>query len=81
MSNEIKLSPSIASSLFGISERSLRRAIKNKEIAVTVIKARYKISFQDLLAWSEKMPNRQNKRDTLGIGQYVSAWKNQNNPS
>jgi len=75
MSNEIKLSPSVASGLFGISERSLRRAIKNKEIGVTVVKARYKISFQDLLLWSEKMPNRQAKRDTLGIGQYVGTWK------
>lgn len=75
MSSEIKLSPSTASLLFGISERSLRRAIKNKEIKVVVIKARYKIDFQDLLAWSEKMPNRQVKRDTLGLGQYVAAWK------
>lgn len=75
MSNEIKLSPSTASLLFGISERSLRRAIKNKEIGVSVVKARYKINFEDLLRWSEKMPNRKVKRDTLGLGQFVSEWK------
>ena len=75
MSNEIRLSPSTASLLFGISERSLRRAIKNKEIQVTVVKARYKINFEDLLAWSEKMPNRKVKRDALGLGQFVSEWK------
>jgi excisionase family DNA binding protein len=75
MSSEIKVSPSIASLLMGISERSIRRAIKNKELTVIVSRSRYKINFSDLLVWSEKMPNRQKKRDQLGIGQYISGWK------
>ncbi|HRY63190.1 MAG TPA: helix-turn-helix domain-containing protein [Patescibacteria group bacterium] len=75
MSNQIKVSPSVASLLFGISERSIRRAIKNQEIKAVVVNSRYKIDFEDLLAWSNKLPNRQQKRDTLGLGQYVSEWK------
>ncbi|NMC51431.1 hypothetical protein GYA54_01735 [Candidatus Kuenenbacteria bacterium] len=75
MSNEIRISPSTASLLFGLSERSIRRAIKNKEIKTIVVNSRYKINFSDLLLWSEKMPNRRNKRDQLGIGQHVSSWQ------
>ena len=71
----IKISPSIAALLSGISERSIRRAIKSKELPVTVHNARYKINFEDLLAWSNKLPNRQRKRDEEGIGQFVDKWK------
>ncbi len=73
MSN-IKLSPSQAARLFAISERSIRRAIKNKELPVMVYKARYQIDFYDLLLWSEKLPNRRRKRDEYGIGQFVGQW-------
>jgi len=75
MSNPIYVSPSLASKLTGISERSMRRAIKNKELPATIIKARYQIDFYDLLLWSEKLPNRKTKRDEFGLGQYVEKWK------
>jgi len=73
MSN-IKLSPSQAGKLFGVSERSIRRAIKNKQLPVTVHNSRYQIDFYDLLLWSEQLPNRQYKRDNLGIGQFIEKW-------
>ena len=73
MSN-IKLSPSQASKLFAISQRSIRRAIKNKEIPVTIHNFRYEIDFRDMFIWSQKLPNRQNKRDEFGIGRYVEKW-------
>ncbi len=72
--SSIKLSPSQASKLFGVSERSIRRAIKNKQLPITVHNARYQIDFYDLLLWSEKLPNRQRKRDEFGIGQFVKQW-------
>jgi len=75
MSNAIKISPSIAALLIGISERSIRRAIKAQEIKAVVTNSRYKINLEDLLAWSNKLPNRQQKRDTLGFGQFVEKWK------
>ncbi len=73
MSN-IKLSPSQAGRLFAISERSVRRAIKNRELPVLVRNSRYQIDFYDMLIWSEKLPNRRRKRDELGIGQFVKQW-------
>ncbi len=80
MSN-IKLSPSQAARLFAISERSIRRAIKNRELPVLVRNARYQIDFYDMLLWSEKLPNRRRKRDELGIGQFVKQWKIDQTPS
>lgn len=77
MSN-IKLSPSQAARLFAISERSIRRAIKNKELPVLVRNARYHIDFYDMLIWSEKLPNRRRKRDELGIGQFIKQWEIKN---
>ena len=74
MSN-IKLSPSQASKLFAISERSIRRAIKNKDLPADVANSRYRIDFRDIFIWSEKLPNRQYKRDEIGIGQFVDTWK------
>ena len=75
MSREIKVSPSMASKLFAVSERSIRRAIKKKELPVSVHKARYHISLYDLILWTENLPNRQRKRDQDGIGQFVEKWK------
>lgn len=74
MSN-IKLSPSQAGKLFAISERSIRRGIKSKGLPAVVHQGRYKIDFQDLLLWSEQLPNRQTKRDEFGLGQFVEKWK------
>jgi len=61
--------------LFGISERSIRRAIKNKELPAVVHQSRYKIDFEDIFRWSNKLPNRQRKRNEEGIGQFVAKWK------
>lgn len=74
MSN-IKLSPSQAGKLFGSSERSIRRAIKNREIPFLVVSSRYQIDFSDMLVWSRKFHSRERKRDTLGLGQFVEKWK------
>lgn len=75
MSNPIYVSPSIASKLIGISERSIRRAIKKHELPIVVKHSRYNINIHDLLLWSGSLPNRARKRDELGIGQYVEKWK------
>ena len=75
MSRKIHLSPSAAAMLFGISERSIRRAIKSKELPFVVVQSRYKIDFKDILEWSNKLPNRIKKREEDGLGQYVEGWK------
>ena len=73
--SRIKISPSIAALLFGVSERSIRRAIKSKELPAVVHQSRYKINFEDAFEWSNKLPNRQRKREQEGLGQFVEKWK------
>ncbi|OIO17100.1 hypothetical protein COV56_01930 [Candidatus Kuenenbacteria bacterium CG11_big_fil_rev_8_21_14_0_20_37_9] len=75
MSSNIRISPSIASLFFGVSERSIRRAVWKKELSVIVHQGRYKINLNDLIIWSNKKPSRRKKMDEEGIGQYVEKWK------
>ena len=76
--NIIRLSPSQAAQLFGVNERSIRRAINDGSLRYIVVQGRYKINFEDIVKWSQKMPSRQRKRDKQGIGQYVSKWRIKN---
>ena len=78
MANIIRLSPSQAAQLFGVNERSIRRALNNGELRYIIVQGRYKINFEDLVKWSHKMPSREKKRDKSGIGQYVEKWKIRN---
>ncbi len=73
--SSISLSPSQAAQLFGVNERSIRRAIVAGELKYIIVQGRYKINFEDLFLWSEKYASRAKKRDEDGIGQYVEKWK------
>jgi len=74
----IRLSVSEAARMFGISQRTVRRAIANQEITYVVVQGRYKINFESLLKWSQTTTTVRNKRDRAGIGQYVTQWKIKN---
>lgn len=76
------LSLSESAKIFGLSQRTLRRAIQNGDLAFTIVQGRYKLQFADLLQWSEQSPRTRQKRDSEGIGQYVASWKTDisNNP-
>jgi len=74
----VRVSPSQAAQLFGVNERSIRRAIKNGELRYIIVQGRYKINFEDLVKWSQQLPSRENKRDSEGIGQYVAKWRIKN---
>ncbi len=78
MSDIIRLTPSQAAQLFGVNERSIRRALATSELRYIVVQGRYKINFEDVVRWSQKMPSRAQKRDEQGIGQYVAKWKIKN---
>jgi excisionase family DNA binding protein len=71
----IRLSVSEAARIFGISQRTVRRAIKAEEVTYIVVQGRYKINFESLLRWSQRTTTIRNKRDNSGIGQYVDNWK------
>ena len=74
----IRLSVSEAARMFGVSQRTIRRAITNQEITYVVVQGRYKINFESLLKWSQTTTMARNKRDKAGLGQYVVQWKIKN---
>lgn len=78
ISNIIRLSVSEAARMFGISQRTVRRAIAAQEVTYVVVHGRYKINFESLLKWSQSTTTVRNKRDRTGIGQFVTQWKVRN---
>lgn len=74
----IRLSVSEAARLFGVSSRTIRRALAAGEVTYVVVQGRYKINFESLLRWSQDTTVLRNKRDKVGLGQYVSMWKIKN---
>ena len=72
---DIRLSVSEAAKLFGIDQKTIRRALARQEIRYIIVRNRYKINFDSLLKWSQKRPTVKNKNDKYGIGQYVDKWK------
>lgn len=80
----IRISPSQAANLFGVSEKTIRRAIKNEELHYVVVRGVYKINFDSLLKWSQSRIKVKNKFNNQGIGQYMeksqpeSKWKIKN---
>lgn len=64
--------------MFGVSPRTVRRAIADKEVGYIVVQGRYKINFESLLKWSQSSTTVRNKRDKKGIGQFVERWRIKN---
>lgn len=75
MENIIRVSISEAAKLFGIDQKTIRRAVKRNEIRYIVVRGRYKLNFDSLLKWSQKRPSVRNKSNKYGLGQYVEKWK------
>ena len=71
----LPLSVSEAARLFGLSEKTVRRAVKAKELPIMIVKGRYRIQFQHMLEWSQQRPRLATARDTKGIGQFIAAWR------
>ncbi len=75
MKNIIRVSVSEASRLFGVSDKTIRRAIKNEEINYIIVGERYKIQFSSLVKWSQRSNRRYNLLKNKGLGQYIEKWK------
>jgi len=73
-SNIIRVTISEASRLFGVDPKTLRRAIKQKEIKYVVVRGRYKLHFESVLQWSQKRTVLKNKLKQDGIGKFVEKW-------
>ncbi len=76
--NIIRVSISEAARLFGVSQQTVRRAIGDKQVIYVVVRNRYKINFESLVAWSQRMVTIRNKMERRGIGQFVHQWKIRN---
>jgi excisionase family DNA binding protein len=76
--NLIRVSVSEAARLFGVEEKTIRRAIQKKEVTYIVVRGRYKINFESLVHWSQNRTKIRNKVNEEGIGQYVAQWKIKN---
>ncbi|OGY48562.1 MAG: hypothetical protein A3B89_00585 [Candidatus Buchananbacteria bacterium RIFCSPHIGHO2_02_FULL_40_13] len=80
----IRITISQAANLFGVSEKTVRRALKNEELHYIVVRGVYKINFDSLLRWSQTKAKVINKFNQEGIGQYLepdlktSKWKIKN---
>jgi len=74
----VRLSVSEAAKIFGISPRTIRRAIAENAITYIVVHGRYKLNFESLLRWSQTSTTVRNKRDKAGIGQFVEKWRIKN---
>ena len=75
---DFRLSVSEAAKVFGISQQTIRRAIKAHAIKYIVVQNRYKISFLSLLTWSQQSTSTRNKLAHKGIGQFVRSWNIEN---
>lgn len=78
MQTPIRLSVSEAAKLFGVSPRTVRRAITDGDVTYIVVQGRYKINFESLVKWSQETTTVRNKTNRQGIGQYVNQWNIKN---
>ena len=78
MNSVIRVSVSEAARLFGVDQKTIRRALKDHQLKYVVVQSRYKINFESLLEWSQARTSTKNKLAQGGIGQYVDNWKIKN---
>jgi len=71
----VRVNISEASRLFGVSNKTIRQAIKTGEISYVVTRGRYRLNFDSVLKWSQLSTRRRNLLGTTGIGRYVDKWK------
>ncbi|MFA6504351.1 MAG: excisionase family DNA-binding protein [Patescibacteria group bacterium] len=73
--SNLRLSVSQAAKLFGVSDRTIRRALALNQIRYIIVRNRYQLNFESLLSWSQQSKGLSKKRDQQGIGQWVDKWK------
>ncbi len=78
MDEPIRLSVSEASRIFGVTEKTIRRGLASGALRYIVVRGRYKITFDSLLAWSQQRSGLRHKLQRSGIGKYVESWKIRN---
>lgn len=75
LSNKLWLTISQAALLFGVEQKTIRRAIKSHEVAYLVENNRYTVEMGSLIAWAAKSKKLSNKLRLHGVGKFVEQWK------
>ncbi|MDP3899805.1 MAG: hypothetical protein Q8Q23_01860 [bacterium] len=76
-SEKLWISVSQAAKLFGVDQKTIRRAIKNKQVAYVVENERYNLEFGSLLQWAHQSKKLENKLNIEGVGKFVQKWKDE----
>lgn len=77
LDNPIWLSPLEAAKLAGVSDKTIRRALKlENSLKFKIIKNRYQIELGSLVIFMHKNTKLLNKLNTFGLGQYWPQKKN-----
>ncbi len=72
----IWVSVSEAASLGGVTQKTVRRAIKlDPKLQYRIVKNRYQIELSSLIKLLQKNTKLKNKLLTYGLGQYVKEWR------
>jgi excisionase family DNA binding protein len=72
---DIRLSVSEAAKFFGVSTRTIRRAIAENAVDYLIVQNRYKIDLSSLLNWASRTTTVRHKLEHDGFGQFVEQWK------
>ena len=75
ISNKLWLSVTQAAKLLGVEQKTIRRAIKTKEVLYLIEGNRYSLEMGSLLGWAHQSPRLKNKLGRDGIGKFVKEWK------
>ena len=71
----IWLSISEAANIGGVGDKTIRRALKDKDVLIyKIVKDRYKIEFISLINFLNSNIKLKNKFFKKGLGQYVKEW-------
>lgn len=74
-SQKLWMSVSQSANICGVDQKTIRRAIKSRQINYIVEDNRYRIEVGSLLLWVHKSKKLENKLNYDGIGKFVKEWK------
>ncbi|MFA6171930.1 MAG: helix-turn-helix domain-containing protein [Patescibacteria group bacterium] len=71
----IWLNVSEAAKVFGVNNKTIRRAISEQVIKYKIVGERYFIDFSSLLIFIHSRTKLANKFNEYGLGQYIESWR------
>lgn len=75
VANPIWISVTEASKIGGITTKTVRRAIKTKQVVFKILNNRYLIDLASIVIYLHANKKLKNKLNFHGLGQYVDKWR------